>query len=300
MRQTIIAIGLETDLLAVLTKTCSDRCIRLEHLSWPEWCASRLCVQVKGQQKTMLLEHDYGTSIQVEKVAGLISFDRCVPRESLQGVCQDDQDYLYSARQSAWLVMHAIVERTINRMDHTMLQAHYLTLPHIYAVAKQEGFVVPKWGFSSRGNRMNGLVTTNNLTLDTTHNFSKSQKPGMLAVAFVEGQPIVVILIGDAMQAVHAVTKTVYYTVPEEVLHRLKALRRRLSLDVIEVFFKVRQTDWVLHRISTRPEWGRWWHSKLGWASDQLLLSIKSQREKAREVRKKLFIARHMRPRVGR
>lgn len=299
MKQTIIAIGLEVDLLAALTQTCGDRNIRLEHLSWPEWCASRLCVQMKGRQKTMSLERDHGASIQVEKVAGLISFDRCVPRESLQGACQEDQDYLYSTWQSAWLVMHAVVERTINRMDHTMLQAHYLTLPHCYAVAEQVGFVVPEWGFSSRGNRVGKLIATNNLTLDTTHNFSKSNKPGMLSVAFIEGQPVVVILIGDAMHAVHAITVSVYSTVPEGVQRRLKALRKRLSLDVIEVFFKVRRGDWVLHRISMRPEWGRWWHNRLDWVCERLLIFIKSKSKKTEEGLKKLYIAQHMRPKVG-
>ncbi len=299
MKQTVIAVGLEADLLVALTQACCKRHIRLEHLSWAEWCASRLCVQVNRCQKTMLLERDSGVSIQVEKVAGLVSFDRCVPRELLLGAGQEDQEYLYSARQSTWLVMHAIVGCAINNIDHTMLQAHFLSLPHCYTLAKQIGFFVPEWGFSSRGMGAGRVVTTNNLTLDATHNFSKSKKSGMLSVAFVEGQPIVVVMVGDAMQAVHAITKTMYNAVPEGVQRKLKILRRRLALDVIEVFFKVKEQDWVLHRISIRPEWGRWWHSKLSWVCERLLVSIKSRGRKAEEVHKKLFIARHLRPRVG-
>jgi hypothetical protein len=167
-------------------------------------------------------------------------------------------------------------------------------------MAKQIGFMVPEWGFSSRGRGLGRVLATSNLTLDTTHNFSRSKKSGMLSVAFVEGRPVVVLVIGDAVEAVEVITKTVGDSVPERVQRKLKILRRRLALGVMEVFFKVRGQQWVLHRISMRPEWGRWWHSRLHWACEELLgLIEKGKKEGEAGQQKRLFITQHMRPKVG-
>ena len=300
MSKAVIAVGLDSYLQSTLLETCSSQNIRLEHLTWVEWLDSRIHIRMSTEGRSLLLERNNAVSIQIDKAVGLISFDRTVPRAEWAQASQSDQSYLYSARQSAWLTMHAMMKRSINQLHHGMLQAHFLSLPHCYAVAAKVNISVPRWHFSSSGEHPFYFVCTGNTTLDSTHNFSKSYKPGLLSVEFIEGDPVLILAIGSGFLAIGADKERRCYRVPNKLKIKLQRLQKVLALDVVECFFKIRQGVWILQRISTRPEWIRWWRDNTKWVCEAILVVLEGkQQSNDIVVKKALFIDQRLRPNIG-
>ena len=300
MRYTVFTIGLDKPLKSALTEEADKQNIYIHHIGWQQWLNGQL--ELRTTRKNSLsfsIEVSPGVRLESEKVHGLICFDRHIPRKYVvEHYPESDHAYIYSAWQSAWLSAHKSINQVINRVDYSTIQANYLNLPHSFTIAASAGISTPQWGFCSQASINRNYVCTGNQSLLQNHNFAKSYARGMFSMEYIEGIAVVVLIVEDTVIVRQADRSFHNIVIPPKMLTKLHALRKKMSQNVIELFFKVTGESWVLHRISTSPEWQRWWLKDLPITAKALFkaLGIKSKQE---TKKKKAFIKTTLRPFCG-
>ena len=300
MRYTVFTIGLDKSLKSALTEEADKQNIYIHHIGWQQWLHGQLeLITTRKNSLRFSLEVSPGVRLESEKVHGLISFDRYIPRKYVvEHYPESDHAYIYSAWQSAWLSTHKSIKQIINRVDYSTIQANYLNLPHSFKIATSVGISIPQWGFCSQASIKRDYICTSNQSLLQNHNFAKSYEQGMFSMEYIEGIAIVVLIVGDTIIVRQADRSFHNIVMPPKMLTKLHALRKKVSQNVIELFFKVTDKRWVLHRISTSPEWKRWWLKDLTITAKALFrtLGIKLKQE---TKKKKPFIKNTLRPFCG-
>ena len=271
MRNCVLALNLEPELYQVLRRTCDAQGLHLLHLTWQDFLRSELSIDRTTSQSSTRLCFTNGVDVEVDSIALLLCFDRCVPTELVQKLSQEqDKAYIFSTWQGVWLWINQVAKVAMNRVHHTMLQANYLSLPHTYYLAKRVGLTVPNWHFSSQKLHDPHMLRTGNLSVRDNHNFSKSNDCGYLAVEYMDAKPVLLLCIRAQILSTDP-QQHVAVAVPVDVMQKLRALRVQLRCEIIEVLFKVRAGQWFLQRVSTKPEWQRWWSRHLTWCVDYML-----------------------------
>ena len=298
MRYTVLTVGIDKILRIALDKVNCHQA-HVVHIDWPQLLTAPTDVKNNKNQLRFVLEISEGISLDSQSLTGIISFDRHIPRACLaHNYHQDDQEYCFSAWQSNWLSLHKSVKKSINCVDYSMLQANYLTLPHCYSLAHAVGLDVPKWNFCSQKSLPIAYLSTANKSLLHNHNFSQSSSTGMLAIEYIQGDPVVVLVIGKKIVARRIKSLEVNIQIPIKVSSKMLKLKMQLGIDVCEIFCKINDGRWIVLRVVTKPEWGRWWLRDLDSYAGYLLDLLKPPQGK-KPKKHPMFIKKNLRPFCG-
>ena len=187
------------------------------------------------------------------------------------------------------------MKKSINCVDYSMLQANFLTLPHCYNLAHAVGLDVPKWNFCSQKSLPITYLSTANISLLHNHNFSQSSSTGMLAIEYIQGDPVVVLIVGKRVVARRIDSLEVNIKIPIKISLKMLKLKMQLGIDVCEIFCKINQGSWIVLRVVTKPEWERWWLQDIDSIAGCLLDLLKMPQGK-KPRRHPMFIKKALRP----
>ena len=261
MGRCILAIGKDFSDNPIWNETAKNHNIKLITLSWCEivrFTSIRTC-----HRKQKILIGD-ALRLQCDKLLGVLHFD--VARLDMSSMQTEGVNYVKLAWQAWWLSMQPHLKQIVNKAHHKHYCAEFWSAPSVYQQAKKCGLEVAEWVCDSRANT------------GKKHN-EESKRIKVFSVIEQPGEKVLCLVVGHKVFSIGDLAVSEVISMPRDIPSKLQAFRLRLSLTVMEVYFKQYQDSWVLHGIRPKPNWDNWRKIEHYNAVWQLL---KSKQEKQR------------------
>ena len=227
--------------------------INAHRLSWQGWYQSQIYWQQGGAGYIECGQNRwYGSQIQGFFCTAVV----CAYLGSKSSV----DDYVQAAWQAWWmyLAQHQVI--VVNRPNHQMLSASYLSVLAIYQQASRLGMATPKWQFDSRCQRRPNWPVCALQQLTVADDFRSALAQGPLYVEQNQADAILVLCLEKSLFA-YNLEQRCLVAIDPELSAKIVALVQQLGLQVAELFFRAQQ-DWVLYRVGLIPQWQTVWRQE--------------------------------------
>ena len=261
MGRCVLAIGKGFTDNPFWSETAKNHDIKLLTLSWCEMVKFTSIRTCHNKQKILIGD---SLHLQCNNLLGVLHFD--VARLDMSSMQTEGVNYVKLAWQAWWLSMQPHLKQVVNKAHHKHYCAEFWSAPSVYQQAKSCGLEVAEWVCDSRAKAF-------------AKHSEGSNREKVFSIIEQPGEKVLCLVIGHKLFSSDSLMESAIITMPKDIPNKLQALREKLSLVVMEVYFKHHNDSWILHAIRPTPNWDNWRKAEHYNAVWQLL---KNKQEKQR------------------